>query len=318
MCRPSILLALCLCSALPAQGLSRIFAGGAPRNVAELRAMERHTQKLLRRVLPCTVSLGGASGVIVGGGYVLSAGHVTQKPGIDVMVTLADGSWIRARTLGTHRKKDTGLLRIISKGEYPCLEMGSSKDLKPGQWCLMIGFPGGRKRGRSAPLRLGRILRIEADGSIVTDCTMSSGDSGGPLVDMQGRVIGINSRITANLATNLHVPIEAFRQDWKSLVQGEVLGREPAPGHGRAVLGVWRDPDAEGFRVLAVVPGLAAAKVGIRVGDRITKFDGKELLNPALLPALVRRKRPGDRVRLELERESRTLELRVTLSEDRR
>ena len=46
---------------------------------------------------------------------------------------------------------------------------------------------------------------------------MQGGDSGGPLFDMQGRVVGINSRISGNLAMNMHAPVDALMGEWQEL-----------------------------------------------------------------------------------------------------
>ena len=59
---------------------------------------------------------------------------------------------------------------------------------------------------------------------MLTDCTLVGGDSGGPLVDLRGNVVGIHSRIGADLTTNLHVPIDRFAENWGRLANKEVWG----------------------------------------------------------------------------------------------
>ena len=93
--------------------------------------------------------------------------------------------------------------------------MGRSKDLGRGQWCICIGHPGGYQPGRSAPVRVGRILDNRPSG-IRTDCVLVGGDSGGPLFDTKGMIIGINSRIGSTIRANLHAPIDAFTRALKS------------------------------------------------------------------------------------------------------
>jgi hypothetical protein len=73
-------------------------------------------------------------------------------------------------------------------------------------------------------VRVGRILVVNP-GFIRTDCTLVGGDSGGPLFDMQGRVIGIHSRIGGFAITeNIHVPVDAFRKDMAQLASGKDMG----------------------------------------------------------------------------------------------
>ena len=194
-------MALALPAFLTAQcdpALQKILAGGVPKSVADLKAMEQHTQGLLKKVLPCTVTCGGATGVIIKGGYVLTAAHVIRSPGRDVRIILQDGRRLQGKSLGLSHRSDAGLVKLqdTDVAQLPALEMGKSGDLERGQWVMMLGHTGGRKTWRMPPMRVGRFLRIAGNGWLVTDCTMAGGDSGGPLFDMEGRVIGINSRIS--------------------------------------------------------------------------------------------------------------------------
>jgi len=287
--------------------LSKIFAGGVPANVADFKAMEAYLQVLLKKVLPCTVSVGGASAVIVQDGYVLCAGHVIRKPGRIITLTMHDGRKIRAKSLGLNTHTDSGILKITSKGSYPGLEMGDSKALNKGQWVVMLGFPGGRQKDLGPPLRFGRVVRLvdRRNKYLTTDCTMSAGDSGGPLFDMQGRVLGTNSRISRNLEQNMHVPIEAFHREWPWLIKGESLssGKPPEPGW----LGLLGDKEASTARVLAVSKDSPAAVGGIRVGDEILAFNERKVRSALSIPRLAKRLWPGDRVQVKLKRGGKTL-----------
>src|SRR5438067_853762 len=82
-----------------------------------------------------------------------------------------------------------------------------SKDVKNGDWCVCVGHPGGYKEGRTPVVRVGRVL-AHNDNHLQSDCTMVGGDSGGPLFDLDGKVIGINSRIGLTIASNIHVPVD--------------------------------------------------------------------------------------------------------------
>ena len=62
--------------------LTRIFAGGTPETLKEFVELETYVQALYEKVLPCTVNLGGGTGVMLEGGLILSAGHVTAPPAL--------------------------------------------------------------------------------------------------------------------------------------------------------------------------------------------------------------------------------------------
>lgn len=294
--------------------VAAIFAGGTPEGVADLKAMEAAIRELAKRVTPMTVGVrvGSAqgSGVIVSAdGYVMTAGHVVGRPDQDVQFILHDGRTVKGKTLGMDRGIDSGMMKIDGDGPWPFAELGSSKEIKPGQWCLATGHPGGYIRGRPPVLRVGRIL-TEGKWGIRTDCTLVGGDSGGPLFDMQGKIIGIHSRIGENLSSNVHVPVSTYSDTWDRLVAGEAWG--PIGGRG-PFIGVSGDPENDKPDVRETVPGGPADKAGVKAGDVITKFNGEEIDTFSKLAELVRKQRPGNKVKIEVKRGEETLTLEVEI-----
>jgi serine protease Do len=208
--------------------LPAVFSKAAPENANDLREMEAHVQKVVIKVMPSVVGLrignGQGSGVIVSeDGYVLTAGHVSGDPHQTVRITFPDGKELKGKSLGRNIDVDSGLIKITSEGKFPFLEMGQSSDLKLGQWVIAIGQPGGFRPGRAPVVRVGRILSLSRS-VIRTDCALVGGDSGGPLFDMQGRVIGIHSRIGDTIHENVHVPVDNYRKTWTRLAKGESWG----------------------------------------------------------------------------------------------
>ncbi len=199
-----------------------------PETLEDLRALEKHVQAVVRKVTPATVGVqvgfATGSGVIVSAdGHVLTAGHVSGQPGRDAFIFLPDGKKLKAKTLGRNGFIDSGMMKISEQGKYPFIEMGNSKDLKKGQWVLAIGQPGGFRVNRTPVVRLGRVIAA-ASFAIQTDATLVGGDSGGPLFDLDGKVVGIHSRIGGQIVENIHVPIETYRQTWDRLAKGESWG----------------------------------------------------------------------------------------------
>jgi serine protease Do len=199
-----------------------------PETVDDLRALEKQVQAVVARVQAATVgvSVGPAqgSGVIIKDGYVLTAGHVSGKPGRDVTIRLPDGRKLKGKTLGNNAGIDSGLIKILDKGTFPTVEMGKSADLKKGDWIISIGHPGGFRATRTPVVRLGRVLSVTGE-AVLTDCTLVGGDSGGPLFDLKGRVVGIHSRIGFFITQNYHVPVETYVTTFERLVNGESWGR---------------------------------------------------------------------------------------------
>jgi len=295
----------------------------APQSLDDLKAIQKQVKVVLEKVVPCTVGLqvGGASGsgvLITADGYVLTAGHVSGKPDQDVVVILSDGSRVKGKTLGQNTGIDSGLIKITDKheGPWPHAEMGNSAVVKLGQWVISTGHPGGYKKGRSPVVRLGRVQEANDD-LIRSDCTLVGGDSGGPLFDLEGKVIGIHSRIGLTISTNIHVPVDTYRETWDRLAKSETwggrLGSRPAT---TPYLGLEFERDAPNCKIAEVKPDSPAAKAGLKVDDLVTKFDGSVVATFDDLLAHLRKKKPGDEVFLEVTRNKESLKLKVVIGKN--
>jgi serine protease Do len=198
-----------------------------PKDLAGFQALQTQIQAVVHKVLPSVVGIqiGGSagSGVIVSeDGIVMTAGHVVVKPGQAVTFFLSDGKPVKGITLGLSATADAGLMKITEPGKWPFVPLGDSASLKPGMWCLAIGHPLGYHQGRPPVVRIGRILQ-KSESMIQTDCPLVGGDSGGPLIDLDGKVIGINSRIAGPTDVNLHVPVNVFREMWDQMLKGQAV-----------------------------------------------------------------------------------------------
>jgi len=292
-----------------------------PTTLADLKAIEARVSTVAEKVMPYTVGVrvGSAqgSGVIISeDGYVLTAGHVSGRPGREAVFTLHDGREVKGVTLGVNHSIDSGLMKITDDGPWPYAPMAEPKSVKPGEWVLSTGHPGGYMEGRTPVLRLGRIL-FSNDKVICTDCTLVGGDSGGPLFNLAGEVIGIHSRIGLQITTNFHVPIATYRETWDRLVAGEMWGRsleERDYAEARPLMGVAGNRSGAPCEVSQVFPGSPAEQAGIREGDVITKFDGVAIDNFNELAVHVGKKRPGEHVPVEVRRGEQVLQLKVVLA----
>jgi serine protease Do len=297
----------------------------APENVEDLKAIQKQVNKVLEKVLPCTVGIlvpnpdgkgmAAGSGVIVDAeGHVLTAGHVSGKPGVDCTLIFPDGKKVKGKTLGQNVGIDSGMIKIVEEGKWPFVETGISKDLKRGEWVIAVGHPGGFKRGRTPVVRLGRVLDADSR-EIRTDCTLVGGDSGGPLFDMTGKLVGINSRIGRTLQDNVHVPVDTFTDTWDRLAKGESWGGSIFPGRGsEPYLGLQLDVDnKKECKILEVNENTPAAKAGLKAGDVILKVDGRRVGDTDELTIVLKDKKPGDQVGLEIKRGEDTMTLKLTL-----
>ncbi len=204
---------------------------------------------------------------------------------------------------------DSGLMKITEEGEWPFVEMGDSTKVKEGQWIIGTGHPNGYQNGRKPVLRVGRVLANLSE-VMVSDVTLVSGDSGGPLFDMDGKVIGIHSRIDNPLTMNMHVPTKTYQDTWDRLAAGEQWGNLPGR---QPFIGVRGDEESEDAKVTEVFPDTPADKAGMKSGDVIKKFDGKDVPNFQTLKRLVSNKQPGDRVKVEVQRDADRVTLNLVI-----
>ena len=292
-----------------------VFSKPVPVGIADLRIIENRVKALVKQLQRATVGVrngrAAGSGVIVSkDGFVLTAAHVCGSPGRTVTLILSNGRQVEGKTLGTFRGVDAGLMKITEKGDWPVAEMGNSKKLKAGDWCIATGHPGGCDKDRAPVVRLGRVV-LNRRGVIQTDCTLVGGDSGGPLYDIDGKVIGINSRIGANTNWNFHVPVSQFSDNWDRLVAAEDWGGDAKVRS--AVIGINGEDHDHGCLITGVAEGLPAEQAGLEKGDIITKLEGKRVKGIGDLAKRIGSKKPGDKVKIEILRGEETLEMEVTL-----
>ena len=140
-----------------------------------------------------------------------------------------------------------------------------------------------------------------------SDCTLVGGDSGGPLFDLNGKLVGIHSKIGFLIDFNMHIPIDAFQNDWEKLLKSEEIGKSAA------VLGAILDINEESPTVVDVTEGSPAARAKMVEGDIITKFDGEKVHTRDDLKDMLLQSRPGQNVIIEVQRDGKTVKLTVRL-----
>lgn len=310
-------------SAKAAEPVDTSVSALVPDEVSDLALIERRVAEVVERCRAATVCVqsggGSGSGVIISeDGYVLTAGHVAVEPGRPVTFIFPDGKKARGTSLGINVGIDAGLMKITDKGKWPHVPLGDMSGIKPGSWVVAMGHPGGFDAERSVVARLGRVYRVRPT-VIQTDCTIIGGDSGGPLFDLDGKVVGIHSRISNSLRQNFHVPISVYQQDWEQLAKGEVWNRLPVRNNlrpGGPFIGVQGDNGIElgkGAALARVYPDSPAAKAGLRNGDIVVEFDRSPIGSFGDLAEIVGNLEPGDRVPVVVMRGQERLELQIEI-----
>ncbi len=264
---------------------------------------------------------GQGSGFIISeDGLILTNAHVVRDAK-NVTVKLTDRREFEAKVLGLDPKTDVAVLKINANGKLPTAPLGSTRDLKVGEWVLAIGAPFGFENSVTAGVVSAKGRSLPDDSMvpfIQTDVAINPGNSGGPLFNTRGEVVGINSQIFSRTGgyqgLSFAIPIDsALKIKDQILTHGKVR-------HARLGVGIQEvnqtladsfglDKPA-GALVSSVDGGSAADKAGLKSGDVILKVDGQSIESSGDLPSLIGQMAPGTEVKLEVWRHGK----RETLS----
>lgn len=156
---------------------------------------------------------GNGAGVIVhSDGLVLTNAHVVRRS--PVKVILPDGRTVPARLLARDETYDLAALRM-DEVDLPAIELGTSGQLRPGEWVLSVGHPWGIPGAATAGVVIGVGQDLpEMPGQVpellAVSLHLRPGHSGGPMVDSKGRLIGINTMM-AGPEVGLAVPVDTIK-----------------------------------------------------------------------------------------------------------
>lgn len=236
----------------------------------------------------------GSGFVIQKDGLIVTNKHVVSDSSITYEVIDHDGKKHKVNNIYRDPLNDIAILKIDNAppGGFNELEMGDSSKLKPGQFVVAIGTPlgeftntvtfgviSGLGRGINAgsPYQ-GYAERL--DNVIQTDAAINPGNSGGPLLNSAGQVIGVNTAISSQGQNiGFAIPINT--------IKASVSNFNKTGQFNRPFLGISYDVVSEraalaneipqGALVGRVLLNSSADHAGIKVGDIITKIDGKKV-----------------------------------------
>ena len=268
---------------------------------------------------------GQGSGFIVSAdGTILTNAHVV-KDAKEVTVKLTDRREFRAKVLGVDEKTDIAVLKIDAK-DLPTVSLGSTKDLKVGEWVLAIGSPFGFENTVTAGVVSAKGRTLPDDSYvpfIQTDVAINPGNSGGPLLNARGEVVGINSQIYSRSGgyqgVSFAIPIDVAVQ-----IKDQIVATGKA-SHARLGVAVQEVNQAfadsfkldkpEGALVSNVEKGGPADKAGLRSGDVIRQVDGQPIVSSGDLPALIGQRKPGSEVKLDVWRQGAREQINAKLGD---
>lgn len=238
----------------------------------------------------------GSGTIIDKDGFILTNNHVVEQTD-EIMVKLANDKEFSAKIIGRDPKTDLALIRIETDEPLKPLPLGDSDKLEVGDWVVAIGNPFGLTHTVTAGIVSAKYRKIGAgsyENFIQTDASINPGNSGGPLLNTSGEVVGINSAIFSrsggSIGIGFAIPVNMVKELLPQLKKGKVV---------RGWLGVmiqkitlelkqkFRLKDEKGALVADVTTDGPAERAGIKRGDVIISFDGKEIEEMNELPFVV-------------------------------
>jgi serine protease Do len=252
-------------------------------------------------------------------GYILTNNHVVENAD-DIKVTLADGRSYQAEVKGADPKTDIALIKIDAENNLPVAVLGDSENLEVGEWVMAIGNPFGLKHTVTVGVvsAKGRTIGTGPyDDFIQTDASINPGNSGGPLINMKGEVVGINTAIIGQ-GIGFAIPVNLARDIMGQLrdkgvvtrgwlgVQIQAITPELAESLGLS--------GTTGALIAGVFKGDPADEAGIKPGDVIVRFDGKDVASDRDLVALVGSTLVGKKVKAEVLRGEKKISVEIEVA----
>ncbi len=294
--------------------------------VREPRFTEEGLPFGLYQEVPPQRQYGQGSGVIVSpDGYIITNHHVVADA-TAVEVLLADRRQFKGRVVATDPKTDVAVVKINASG-LPTIPWGDSGKLGVGEFVLTIGNP----MGLNQTVTLGIVSAVgradvgvaDYEDFIQTDAPINPGSSGGALVNIKGELVGINTAIASTTGgsqgVGFAVPSNMARAAMQSLLK---TGRVVRGFLGAATQDVtpvlsqlFKLPDVKGAIVSDVMPKGSADKAGLKRGDVIARFDGREVLEAGQLRNWIAGAAIGSKHRVDIVRDGKSLHLDLVIEE---
>jgi serine protease Do len=275
---------------------------------------------------PARRQYGQGSGVIVSAdGYIITNNHVVADA-LDVEVILADRRQFKGKVVATDPKTDVAVVKIQS-ANLPTVPWGDSSNLAVGDFVLAIGNPLGLSRtvtfGIVSAVGRADVGVADFEDFIQTDAPINPGNSGGALVNTNGELVGINTAIASptggSVGVGFAIPSNMARAAMQSLIKtGRVvrgfLGastQDVTPLLGK----IFRLPDVKGAIVTDLQAKGSAEKAGLKRGDVVERFDGRDVMDSGHLRNLIAAAPIGSKHRLDLVRDGKTMQVELTVQE---
>jgi Do/DeqQ family serine protease len=302
------------------------------KNISEKSYSSSYLDWFFDRNPQSQTRISSGSGVIFSSdGYIVTNNHVVQDA--DKLEVVYNKNNYTATLVGTDPSTDLAVLKINEKN-LPAITLGSSKDLRVGEWVIAVGNPFNLTSTVTAGIvsAKGREINIlqskfPIESFIQTDAAINPGNSGGALINQGGELIGINTAILSRTGYyagyGFAVPIDIVRKIVDDLIKyGEVqkafFGGEVSDFNAAIARRLdIKIPDEQNIR--GVLLGYlqengAAAQAGLEEEDIILSINGEEVNTRSQFEEELSYHSPGDKISVTYLRNGKTGTTSITLT----
>ena len=228
-------------------------------------------------------------------GHILTNHHVAGGA-TKIEALLANGHTYPARLVGTDPKTDLAVIKIDAKEALPSVAFGDSDAVGVGEWVVAIGHPRGLDQTVTHGIISAKHRRGISDPSsyqdfLQTDAAINPGNSGGPLLNLRGEVIGVNAAIASqtggfegigfaipsNMAVSVAKALVAHGKVERAWLGVSVQDVTPEVAKSAGI------EERQGALIAEVVKGGPAEQAGLRQGDVVLAYGGKEVADASAL-----------------------------------
>lgn len=293
-------------------------AANVSGSVVEIRTETVSTSSIFSQY----ITEGAGSGVIItSDGYIITNNHVIDGAST-VTVTTTDGTKYPAEVIGYDSQSDLAVLKVEASGLMPAV-VGDSSKLVVGEEVLAIGNPLGSLGGTVTNGIISALARqVTIDGTemtlLQTNAAVNPGNSGGGLFNLSGELVGIvNAKSSGSGIEGLGfaIPSNMASQVVEQLINyGYVRGRVSL---GITYMDISDSYTAMMYRVNTLGVYILESEYNdeLKIGDRVTAVDGKEITYGNDIKAILKDHKVGDKITLTVVRDGRYVDVEMECHE---